>query len=94
VKIWLLRPRNDLPVTDNPWDPWYDKAFGFVVIAASEAQARELAMVDAGDEKRGEFMSEKTANTKTPWLDEQYSTCVELTADGDERVVIRDFASA
>lgn len=31
MKLWLLRPIE----TEGPnlWDPWYDKAFGFVVRA-------------------------------------------------------------
>lgn len=94
MKLWLLRPVDDLPDGDNPWEPWYDKAFGFVVRAESEADARALADRDAGDENRGVFLGRKTADTKNPWLDSRYSTCAELTAEGEPRVVIKDFASA
>lgn len=84
----------EFPVGDNPWKPWYDKAFGFVVRAETEEDARKWAHEEAGDENRGEFMRGKTANTTTPWLDPKYSTCVELSGDGPLGVVMRDFASA
>ena len=94
MKLWLLRPADKLAKNDNPWEPWYDKAFGFVVRAETEAEARALAHADAGDENRGEFLKARTANTEQPWKDAKYSTCVELTAEGDAEVVMKDFASA
>ena len=94
MKIWLLQPNVILPKGENPWDPWYDKAFGFVVRAESEELARELATAEQGDEGRGEFFNSKIANTRTPWADPKYSTCKELPQDGDAGVIIRDFASA
>lgn len=94
MRLWLLRPRNGLPHEDNPWNPWYDKAFGFVIRAETEQRAREMAHKKAGDENRGEFLGESTANTTSPWLDPDYSTCVVLTAEGPEGVVIEDFAAA
>ena len=36
MRLWLLRPQEGLIEGDNPWDPWYDKAFGFVVRAETE----------------------------------------------------------
>lgn len=38
MKLWLLRPVVGLDENDNPWWPWYDKAFGFVVRAETEAR--------------------------------------------------------
>jgi hypothetical protein len=29
-----------------------------------------------------------------PWLDPKYSTCVELTADGESCVILRDFEAS
>lgn len=94
MKLWLLRPVDNLPDGNNPWEPWYDKAFGFVVRAKNEQEAREFATADAGDESRGEFLDGKTADTKQPWIDPKYSSCVELTAKGESGVVIKDFAAA
>lgn len=84
MKLWLLRPVDGLANHDNPWNPWYDKAFGSVIRAETETEARALAKAAAGDENRkGE-----------PWLDAKYSTCVELTAEGPAEVVMEDFYSA
>ena len=93
MKLYILRPVEGLG-NDNPWEPWYDKAFGFVVRADSADQARQFANEDAGDENRGMFLSKKTANTTAPWTDEKYSTCEELKADGEAGVVMKDFAAA
>ncbi len=94
MKLWLLRPVEKLPNDDNPWEPWYDKAFGFVVRAKTEKDAREFAHKKAGDENRGEFLGNKNANTREPWKDKKYSTCIELTKNGELGVIIQDFASA
>jgi hypothetical protein len=83
MKLWILQPLETGKGT--PWDPWYDKAFGFVVRAETEQQARELADGDAGDENR---------DKKHPWLDPKRSACEELTAKGDAALIMRDFASA
>ena len=94
MKLWLLRPINGLAKNNNPWEPWYDKAFGFVVRAETEEQAREFAHANAGGENRGMFLSKKTSNTKQPWKDEKYSICTELLPDGEPGVVMQDFAAA
>lgn len=94
MKIWELRPVIGLEDGDNPWDPWYDKSFGFVVIAEDEASARRIAHENSGDENRGCFLGKETAKTKAPWMDGKYSTCAELVADGEPRLVMQDFARA
>lgn len=85
-KLWILKPVSGLPETDNPWEPEYDKAHGFVVWSETEEQARELAHEDAGDENNG-----WTANTRRPWLDPKYSTCKELAPEGPPHIVMKDF---
>ena len=95
MKLWILKARDeDLPRDDNPWEPWYDKNFGLVVRADSEARARQLAQSEAADEKRGAFLGSKTSNTNAPWLDAKYSTCDELTSDGSEGVLLIDHHAA
>ena len=94
MKLWLLRPVDGLKKNDNPWEPWYDKAFGFVVRAETEEEARALAHADAGDENRDTFMGSKVADTNQPWMNAQYSTCVELLPEGAAGVVMKDFAGA
>ena len=94
MKLWLLEAKANLPTDDNPWEPWYDKSFGFVVRVETEAEAREIAHENAGDENRGEFLSRETAKTKQPWKNREYSTCVELTSEGDRGLVLMDFRAA
>ena len=87
MKLWLLRPVKGDPL----WKPWYDKAFGFVVKAETEEDARAVANANSGDEGRYENRSEAA------WLSDKHSTCVELTADtsdGEPQLVIKDYASA
>ncbi len=94
MKLWLLRPVEDLPDGEDPWEPWYDKAFGFVVRAATEKEAREMAHAEGGDENRGVFSGKKIANTTSPWLDPKYSTCERLIQDGEIGVLMSDYKSA
>ena len=84
-KLWLLRAREDLPREIDPWNPWYDKAFGFVVRASTEQAARQLAHEESEDE---------TSQGIEPWRDSMYSTCEKLTHKGEHKIILRDFASA
>lgn len=91
-RLWLLRPVDGLP-KDNPWEPWYDKAFGFVVCAETEEEARKLANSEGGDET-GPVKYSVYRTGGDAWLDPKLSSCVELTADREKGIVMRDFASA
>jgi hypothetical protein len=94
MTLWLLRPVENLPIYDDPWDPWFDKAFGFVILAETETDARAFADKNAGEENRGEFLGRKISNTNNPWLTAKYSTCVRLDSITTPGIIIRDFASA
>jgi hypothetical protein len=81
MKLWILRPVGYSDVFEaGAWYPWYDKAFGFVVAAETEADARQLANEDHGDEG-------------AVWTDPAQTTCEELTADS-AGIVMRDFHAA
>jgi hypothetical protein len=84
MKLWLLKPRGDLPENDNPWEPWDHKALGFVVRSEDEAAARRLAHEHAYAENH---------NAMTPWLDADYSTCEPLRDDGPAMIVMCDVVS-
>ena len=86
MKLWLLRPVQECNDEENPWSPWYDKVFGFVVRADTEEEARTMA-----DKKGGNENGEHSAH---PWMDARYSTCLELLPNGDPGIVMRDFAKA
>ncbi len=84
--LWLLRPKEDLPENDDPWEPWFDKVFGFVIRADSEMEARVIANGNAGDENY-----EKVSK---PWLEAKYSTCEQLSQDGQKKMILCDYHAA
>jgi hypothetical protein len=88
MKLWIIRPVENLQTRDNPWEPWigyyYDHAFGFVVRAKNEKEAREFASEQAGIESN---------NNKDIWKNKNYSTCIELKKDGESGVILRDYMS-
>ena len=94
MTLWLLRPVDSLPDSDNPWHPWYDKCFGMVIRAETEDKARALAHRNGCDENRGELSGKQIANTTTPWLDKNYSTCTVLHRNGNPEIIIEDVRSA
>ena len=94
MKLWILRPVEGLDKNDNPWEPWYDKAFGFVVRAETEEEARQLAMKEAGGEISIWAPGSGKLTDIPAWTHAEYSTCVELLAEGDAGVVMQDFAAA
>ena len=83
TKLWLLRPVEGLTEYD-PWKPWFDKCFGFVVRADTKQHAREIADSQSKSEA-GDWNGKSDA-----WLNEKYSTCDELTIAGPEEVIIQD----
>ena len=88
---WLLQPRerfvNDdtRRQADNPWEPWYDLCFGFVVRAETEEAARACAQDEAND--RHEHMPEPPTGQ---WIDARYSSCTLLADEGEEGIVLVD----
>ena len=93
MPLWLLRPRDDLVEADDPWVPWYDKAFGFVVRATTEAIARQLANAHGGAEV-GPLTMDPYRAGGDPWLDAAYSTCEVLSVDGPDAWIVRDIRHA
>lgn len=83
MKLWSVDARRGLPADDDPWNACYDKAFGFVVRAETEEDARKLASEDGGDE-----VGESNGQA---WLNPKYSTCIELVADGEAGEILWDF---
>lgn len=93
MQLWLLRPnakylsdhpyiRENRDITPNPWNPWFDKAFGFVIRAETEKEARLLTLEHCG------------AETGNAWLDPELSTCEPLTLEGEAGLIVMDFRSA
>lgn len=61
---------------------WYDENHAFVIRAASEEEARELANRQGGDEH---------ARDPDFWKSPANATCVEITADGPAEIILTDF---
>lgn len=92
MKLWLLRPAANLAAGNNPWKPWYDRTFGFVIRADSEKAARAIADDEGGPECGSRFGLNKGIPA---WTDPAYSTCIELLPEGgDEGVIMQDTARA
>lgn len=96
MNVYILRPIHI--EGDDPWEPWYDKCFGFIVLANNQAEARHLAQGKAGDEE--EHTGEKWGEVIriNPWLDAKYSTC-QLLSDHVEgmdegQIIMKDFYRA
>ena len=92
TKIWLLKPKGFLADADNPWIPWYNKVFGFVISAETEEMARGIADNDAGLENW--ISSMQPDKRRHPWLNKKYSTCVYLTDRYKPGVIIKDYREA
>ena len=85
MKLWLLKPMDDL--INDPWKPWFDKMFGFVIRTETAEEARQIAQEYAGDEKYKN-------DALVPWLDPKFSTCVELLPEGEPGLILNDFHAA
>ena len=95
MKIWILRPNQNLPEEDNPWNPWFDKCFGMIIQAETETSARHIADANGEDETRdGHDNFTNTNISNHPWLNKRYSTCQELIATEDEKVILKDIQQA
>lgn len=81
MRLWLLERRDDRPAEPDPWAPQWDTATGVVVRAETEAQARSLADSCRTDENMRGIR---------PWLLDQYTSCTELTADGEPEILLID----
>lgn len=79
MKLYLLKPVDNLPFEGHPWSRHYDTAKSFVIRASDEAHARHIASAYSGDEK------------KNAWLESKYSTCEALSSRGLPGLIIRDF---
>lgn len=88
MPIWRLTPKHDsiwwCVEGKDPWQPHQGKAFGFVVRAGTEEEARWLAHQSAGGE------NERLPGVR-PWIDPQYSTCEQLAPGGSPEVVLVNF---
>jgi hypothetical protein len=83
MKLWILKPIDEKKMMEQKgliikrWT--WDCAWGFVVRAKDEQDARRKAADDAGDEGCD------------AWLDAKLTSCMNLTNNGESGIIIRDF---
>lgn len=80
-QLWLLKRRDVDDEGQCESGTPYDEAVAFVVRAASERRARELACTKKGDEG-------------TIWLAPTLVSCVPLEQAGEEGVILRNYQGA
>lgn len=71
-------------------DTEYNEACGFVIRARTESEARSIATQNGGAEL-GRQPPIYENDGPDVWTNPEKSHCVELTADGEAGVVMRDF---
>jgi hypothetical protein len=78
LSFWLLRPIE--PVQQPPWpDPLVNYAYGFVVRAGSEDEARTVASMEHLDEGA------------KAWLSPEHSTCEQISATDAPGIIMGDY---
>jgi hypothetical protein len=94
MKLFLLKPQENLP-EDNAWEPWFDKIFGFVIVANNEIEARQLAHKYGGSET-GTLSYGIYRTGGNPWLDPIQSSCIELIANNykEADIILSDLRQA
>ncbi|MBX3027062.1 hypothetical protein KF840_19335 [bacterium] len=66
-----------------------EKAFGFVIRAQTEHQARTIANAHSGVEKGPSGTDHYGQIGGNPWLDNAKTHCVQVAPDGPDEVVLR-----
>ena len=91
MELYLLEPKDkykndEVDNKENPWSPWYDKTFGFVIAAESEKEARKIA------DKRNHkwYSSHGSKHYEGLWLDDNYAKCINLKNINDKGIVLSD----
>lgn len=97
MKIWLLEKRDNLDKDLDPWGNAYHQMLGMVIAAEDEQAARGKAACYADSEETYFEDFEYLRNyidsigdpVFNPWLDKDFTTCVELVgSDYKESVLI------
>jgi hypothetical protein len=81
MKLYVLKVRAEFynEAVFSPWNPWYDKAFGYIIRAKSKRHARKMASESSGMDD---------------WNNNKYVSCERLKDGGEAGIILEDFASA
>jgi hypothetical protein len=92
MQLWILRPQLEVLEREaHPWTPPFDKTLGVLVRAESEGEARQLAQTKAGYEGLGVYFGLGLAEDEIAedvWLKPVWTSCDELTPEGDSEVIL------
>jgi hypothetical protein len=92
MQLWILRPHPYVLEREaHPWTPPFDKTLGVLVRADGEGEARQLAQTNAGYEGQGVYAMLGAAEDETAedvWLKPEWTSCDELTPEGDSAVIM------
>jgi hypothetical protein len=92
MQLWILRPQPDVLEREaHPWTPPFDKTLGVLVRADSEVGARQLAQTKAGYEGQGVYLRlglVEDEMAEDVWLKPDWTSCDELTREGDSEVIM------
>ena len=91
MKLWILKPRTDIPEKEDPWIPWFDKCFRAVVRAETEEKARQLLADEGNGEETDPYYKDIALS---PWLTASKSMCIELLTEGEAELIIEDISYA
>lgn len=58
MRVWLLRPVENLPRDDDPWDEWWERTHRLVVRAPDKDTSRRLAH----EATRGQYTAQEPAD--------------------------------
>ena len=93
MKIWQLLPSADVKESNDPWSSRYDCYYGFVIAAETEEQARQMAQAESYRTCACETQTwidqdgSDVAVERQVWTDPRFTTCVELTAGNEPRII-------
>jgi hypothetical protein len=91
MKLYLIEPI----LGNDKWEPWYDELHGMVVRCESEDRCRQIANREGADEIRRvvdySLPVAKRPVIYSPWLDPEATRVTEITNDGEEEIILRDF---
>jgi len=91
MKLYLLKALPRAEGVRDPWEPHWDTARRFVVRAENETIARLIAVNNQGDEGYDAGQDDPRDILNSPWVNPEFTSCEELTADGARGLIVRDF---
>lgn len=87
MKLWKLQPCNDQIANDDEYFPHYVAMYEILVRSETEESARKFA---AAHSAKAEMYG--TAESPDVWLNSAITSCMEISPEGDEAVIMTHVA--